>query len=223
MAFPGRPAVEREVVGYVRDAVYRSLRDPVPPTMYIPVPQQQEPPPFISISVRAAGGNPALLTKSLAAALTDVHTDLAITFRPLADQVNAALVQERIVAILSGFFGALALLLAGLGLYGVTSYAVNRRRTEIGIRMALGAAPGGVVRMVLGRVGLLVSLGVIGGAGISVWAAKFVGTLLYGLQPRDPATLVAATLILAFIGAIAGWLPARRAARIDPARVLRDG
>ncbi|HEV3485572.1 MAG TPA: FtsX-like permease family protein, partial [Vicinamibacterales bacterium] len=223
MGFPGRPAVERQVVGYVEDAIYRSLREPVPPTMYLPIPQQPDPPPFIAISVRAAGGNPVLLTKSVAAALTGVHPDVAITFRPLAEQVNSALVQERIVAILSGFFGALALLLAGLGLYGVTSYAVNRRRTEIGIRMALGAAPDGVVRMVLGRVALLVGLGIAVGAGISIWASKFVETLLYGLKPRDAGTLIAATLVLATIGAIAGWLPARRAARIDPARVLRDG
>jgi putative ABC transport system permease protein len=173
--------------------------------------------------VRAAGGPPALLTRPLAAALTGVNRDLAITFRPLADQVNAALTQERIVAMLSGFFGALALLLAALGLYGVTSYAVSRRRTEIGIRMALGAAPGGVIRLVLRRVAILVSLGVLVGSAASLWAARFVETLLYGLQPRDPLTFVAAAVVLAAIGAVAGWLPARRAARIDPARVLRDG
>jgi predicted permease len=223
MSFPGRPAIEREVVGYVKDAVYRSLRDPVPPTMYIRIEQQPEPPSYIAVSVRAAGGNPALLTRSVAAALTNVNRDIAIIFRPLAEQVNAALVQERIVAILSGFFGALALLLAGLGLYGVTSYAVSRRRTEIGIRLALGAAPAGVVRMVLGRVGLLVGLGALTGSALSLWASKFVATLLYGLQPRDPVTLAAAVVVLGVIGVLAGWLPARRAAHIDPARVLRDG
>jgi putative ABC transport system permease protein len=220
---PSRPEVERVVVGYVKDAVYRSLREPVPPTMYIPVPQQHDPPSAMAISVRAAGGSPALLTKSLASALTGVNKDVAITFRRLAEQVDASLLQERIVAMLAGFFGALALLLAGLGLYGVTSYAVNRRRTEIGIRMALGASPGGVIRMVLRRVAWLVGAGVIVGAGLSVWASRFVATLLYGLQPRDPATLVVAALVLSSIGAMAGWIPARRAARIDPARVLRDG
>jgi putative ABC transport system permease protein len=218
-----RPSIDREIVGYVRDAVYRSLREPVPPTMYVPYAQQPDPPSSMSISVRAAGGPPALLTRPLAAALTGVNRDLAITFRPLADQVNAALTQERIVAMLSGFFGALALLLAALGLYGVTSYAVSRRRTEIGIRMALGAAPGGVIRLVLRRVAILVSLGVLVGSAASLWAARFVETLLYGLQPRDPLTFVAAAVVLAAIGAVAGWLPARRAARIDPARVLRDG
>jgi len=221
--FGTRPTIDRQIIGYVKDAAYRSPRDPVPPTMYIPYAQQPDPPSSMSVSVRAAGGSPALLTKSLATALSPVHRDLAITFRPLADQVNAALTQERLVAMLSGFFGGLALLLAGLGLYGVTSYAVSRRRSEIGIRMALGAAPGGVVRLVLRRVAILVTLGVIVGGGISLWAARFVTTLLYGLQPRDPLTLVAAAAVLGAIGALAGWIPARRASRIDPARVLREG
>jgi ABC-type antimicrobial peptide transport system permease subunit len=191
--------------------------------MYLALPQHAEPPSFMSISVRTAGGSPALLTKSMASALTGVNKDIAITFRLLSEQVHSSLIQERVVAMLSGFFGGLALLLAGLGLYGVTSYAVSRRRTEIGIRMALGAAPGGVVRMVLRRVGLLVAAGVIVGAGVSLWASRFVAMLLYGLQPRDPVTLVSAALVLSLIGAMAGWIPARRAARIDPARVLREG
>ena len=220
---PSREPIEREVVGYAEDAVYRSLREPVPPTMYLPLPQQTDGPSSMSVSIRAAGGSPALLTKSAADALTGVNKDVAITFRLLTEQVNASMIQERVVAMLSGFFGGLALLLAGLGLYGVTSYAVSRRRTEIGIRMALGAAPGGVVRMVLRRVAMLVGVGVLVGAGVSVWASRFVATLLYGLEPRDPLTLVGAALVLSLIGALAGWIPARRAARIDPARVLREG
>jgi predicted permease len=220
---PSREPIDREIVGYVEDAVYRSLREPVPPTMYLALAQETDGPSSMAISVRAAGGSPALLTKSIGAAVTGVNKDVAITFRLLTEQVNASLIQERVVAILSGFFGGLALLLAALGLYGVTSYAVSRRRTEIGIRMALGAAPGGVVRMVLRRVSLLVGIGVLVGAGASLWASKFVGTLLYGLQPRDPVTLAAAALVLSLIGALAGWIPARRAARIDPARVLREG
>jgi predicted permease len=216
----------REVVGVVADAVYRSLREPVPATMYIPLAQhiddRRPPPAAIAISVRPRSGEPALVARSVGAAIANVDKDLALTFRPLADQVNASLTQERVVAMLSGFFGGLALLLAGLGLYGVTSYAVSRRRTEIGIRMALGAAPTGVVRLVLSRVTMLVAIGVIVGAGASVWASKFVATLLYGLEPRDPVTLVGASITLAAVGALAGWLPARRASRIDPAEVLRD-
>ncbi len=216
----------REIVGVVADAVYRALREPIPATMYVPLAQfddsRSPAPPSMSISVRSSTGSPALLARSVSAAIAEVNPDLALTFRPLADQVNASLTQERVVAILSGFFGGLALLLAGLGLYGVTSYAVTRRKTEIGIRMALGAAPGGVIRLVLSRVSILVAIGVIVGAGASLWASQFVTTLLYGLEPRDPRTLVQAAAVLAAVGALAGWLPAHRASRIDPAEVLRD-
>jgi putative ABC transport system permease protein len=223
VAVANSPTIEREIVGYVKDAVYESLRESPPPTMYVPFEQHADAPSGMSVSVRTAAGSAALLTRSLAASLTRVHGDMAITFRPLADQVGASLVQERLVAGLAGFFGGLALLLAGLGLYGVTSYAVSRRRTEIGIRMALGAQPGGVVMMVLRRVAILVGVGTVAGVAAALWASKFVATLLYGLQPRDPATLAGAVLVLASIGAAAGWAPARRASRIDPARVLRDG
>jgi putative ABC transport system permease protein len=213
------------IVGVVEDAVYRNLREPIRPTLYQPLAQYDAtrfPLPSASISVRAAAGSPSQLSRSVSSALTSVDRDLAFTFRPLADQINASLIQERMVAMLSGFFGGLALLLAVLGLYGVTSYAVSRRRAEIGIRIALGAAPSGVVRLVLTRVTALVAIGVAVGAGVSVWASKFVATLLFGLEPRDPATLVSAAVVLAAIGAIAGWLPAYRASRIDPAEVLRS-
>src|SRR5262249_53972630 len=220
------PEAPRECGGLVADGVYRSLREPVPPTMYVPLAQFEDgrrpAPATMSISVRAQTGAPALLARGVAAAIGEVNRDLALTFRPLADQVHASLAQERLVALLSGFFGVLALLLAGLGLYGVTSYAVTRRGMEIGIRMALGAAPGGVVRLVLARVTLLVGIGVAVGAAASVWAAKFVAALLYGLEPRDPATLAGSAAALAAVGAIAGWLPAYRASRLDPAAVLRD-
>ncbi len=220
---PNAPNPERQVVGYVADAAYRSPRDPVPATMYISYPQHAQPPSSVSISVRAIAGSPALLTNSLASALLSVNPNVSITFRPLAQQVDAALTRDRLVATLSGFFGGLALVLAGLGLYGVTSYAVSRRRAEIGIRMALGAAPGAVVLMVLRRVAVLVVLGVAIGAGVSLWASRFVATLLYGLEPRDPLTFAGAALVLCTIGALAGWIPAMRASHIDPARVLRDG
>jgi predicted permease len=222
-ARPSSPNPEREIIAYVADAAYRSLREPVPPTMYLPLEQNPTIPSSISISVRSATGSPALLTRGLASALTGVNSGVAITFRPLADQIDASLTQERLVAMLSGFFGVLALLLAALGLYGVTSYAVSRRRSEIGLRMALGAAPAGVVWMVLGRVGLLVGLGILAGLSTSLWASKFVTPLLYGLQPRDPVTMIASALVLGAIGTLAGWIPAMRASRIDPARVLRDG
>ena len=223
---PNPQPPEYEIVGLVGDAVYRSLREPIPPTMYLPI-AQYDPTRFPltagNISVRSVSGSPALLTRSIAMSITDVDPDLALTFRLLSEQVNASLIQERLVAMLSGFFGALALLLAGLGLYGVTSCAVSRRRAEIGIRMALGAAPAGVVRLVLKRVALLVGAGVILGGAASLWAARFVETLLFGVPTRDPATLAGATIVLAAVGALAGWLPARRASQIEPANVLREG
>jgi putative ABC transport system permease protein len=205
--------------------VYESLRDAIPPTAYLHSMQSERPGPGTTIAVRAASGSPALLTRSLTAALTAVDGDITLSFRPYKETVRAATGRERVVAMLSGFFGGLALLLAGLGLYGVMSYAVSRRRTEIGIRMALGAGPGSAVRLVLARVATLVGLGVLAGTVLSLWAAKYLtaSSLIYGLQPRDPATLLSAALILSAIGALAGYLPARRASRIDPARVLREG
>jgi len=212
--------------GYKADGVVRSRRDVAPPTIYMPLAQSAGSGPpdgtSVSISLRSSAASPVLLRRHVAAALTAVDRDLAFTFRPLADDVSAALAQDRLVATLAGFFGALALLLAALGLYGVTSYAVSRRRAEIGIRMALGAAPGAVVRLVLTRVAWLVGIGVAVGAGVSLWASKFVATLVYGLAPRDPATLAGAAGSLVAIGLLAGWLPARRASRIDPAEVLRQ-
>jgi ABC-type antimicrobial peptide transport system permease subunit len=202
-----RPNPVMEIAGVAADAVYRTLREPMSPTMYVPLSQYDDtrfPLAAVSLSVRAPGGSPASLARSVAAAIRDVNPDFAITFRPLADQVNASLTQERMIAMLSGFFGALALLLAGLGLYGVTSSAVIRRRAEIGIRMALGAAPAGVVRLVLARVALLVAVGIALGAGVSLWASTYVSTLLFGLQPRDPGTLAGSAAVLAAVGAVAG-------------------
>jgi predicted permease len=218
-------ALTKTIVGVVRNAAYGSLRDEAEPTEYAPLAQVDFPGPVpsdVTLSIRSPAGSPMLMARSVSAAFTALDPDLVFTFRPLTDQVSASVTQERVVAMLAGMFGGLALLLAGLGLYGVTSYAVSRRRTEIGIRMALGAAPGNVVQLVLARVATLVGLGVLAGAGVSMWASKFVGSLVYGLEPRDPATLVVATCMLVTVGALAGWLPAHRASRIEPAEVLRD-
>ena len=214
-----------EIVVVVEDAIFGGLRAPQHPMLYVPIAQATwEPPGFLTqldLSVRA-DGRPARLAASVAAAVRRVNPDLVVTFRSLADQIDASLTQERVVALLSGFFGALALLLAGLGLYGVTAYAVSRRRTEIGIRMALGATQPGVVRLVLARVAMLVGIGVVVGTAVSLWASQFVASLLYGLEPRDPATIAGAAAVLGTVGAVAGWLPAHRASRIDAAEVLRD-
>jgi predicted permease len=209
--------------GYKANGVSRTLRDGAPPVIYVPLAQSAESgsPDRVMLSVRSATGSPTAGVRGVAAALSAVDPNLVFTFRPLAEELNASLAQERMVAWLSGFFGVLALLLAGLGLYGVTSYAVSRQRAEIAIRLALGAPGGGVVRLVLGRVALLVGLGIAAGAGVSMWVSRFVATLLYGLDPRDPVTLAGAALTLAAVGAMAGWLPAHRASRIDPLEILR--
>jgi hypothetical protein len=212
----------REIVGLVADAVYRNIGEPVPPTIYVPLAQfdtrpQSPMPPVVTIALRTATRSPAFLVRGVSAAILAVNPDLSLAFRTLSNQVASSLAQERLVAMLPGFFGVLALLLAGLGLYGVTSYAVTRRRTEIGIRMAPGAASTGVIRLVMSRVWALIGVGIVIGAGISLWASKFVASLLYGLEPRDPATLVGSAVVLAAVGGLAGWLPAWRASRIDPA------
>src|SRR5262249_55031623 len=174
------------------------------PTVYTPVGQQAADFPIseFNLNVRAGAGSPVHLARSIADAVGGVDRDLALTFRPLSAQVSASIARERIVAMLSGFFGGLALLLAGLGLYGVTAYALARRRTEIGIRMALGADPAGVVRLVLSRVSLLVGLGVLAGSAVSAWASRFVSPLLYGLEPRDPATMLMAAVVLTAVGGL---------------------
>ena len=141
--------------------------------------------------------------------------------RPLDDYVDAALAEDRIVALLAGFCGAVGLLLAGLGVYGVTSYSVHNRRAELGIRLALGAKPSEILQLVLVRVGILVSIGVVAGSLASLWVTRSLAALLYGLRAHDLTTFTGAALVLALVGGFAGWLPAVRAARTDPAIVLR--
>jgi len=221
---PGEPTPPFEIIGLVKDALYLSPREGVPPTMYRAMLQKNQGHNFnTDLAVRVAGGSPALATRAVADAIMRVDPDLSLTFHAFRQDVRAITAPERVVAILSGFFGGLALLLAGLGLYGVMSYAVGRRRTEIGLRMALGARPAAAIVLVLRRIGILIALGVVTGTALSLWASHFVSSLLFGLAPRDVRTLVGAVVVLTTIGALAGWLPARRAARIDPARVLREG
>ena len=216
-----------EIVGFLADAAYRSVRENTLPTVYVPLWQSSEQgrpdaPAIVTLSVRAAAAKPALLTKSVAAAIADINPTLALTFQPLDTQITDTLIRERLLAMLSASFGVLALLMAAVGLYGVTSYAVNLRRAEIGVRMALGATRESVIRLVLGRVSILVGGGIVLGLAIGAWASRFVATMLYGLEPGDPVTLIASATTLALIGAFAGWLPANRASRLDPTEVLRD-
>ena len=237
--FPGRDPIgqtvsERTVVGVVADQIahggfhadgkQRSLRDVAAPTTYEPLAQFPAGAPArttATISIRAAG-DPSSVVPGIVSALKAANPDVAFTVRPLAADLDAAVAQERIVAALSGFFGVLAVLLAGLGLYGVTSYAITRRRSEIGIRLALGAEPGSIVRLILSGVAVQVGLGIVAGAAVALWAGTFAASLLYGLTPRDPAAILGAALALAAVGVFAGGLPAVRASRIDPATTLRE-
>ena len=209
-----------EIVGLVEDTVYRSLRETETATVYTSTTQRAAARSYVNLSA-LAHGEPMLLSRSIATAVRDVDPELVLRFRPLTAQVNAAMSQERLVALLSGAFGVLALVLAALGLYGVTAYSVNRRRAEIAMRMALGADASGVVTLVMTRIAVLVAAGILFGAMLSLWAAQFVGTLVWGLEPRDPTTFVVATMILATVAGVAGALPAWRASRIDPAQVLK--
>ncbi len=212
-----------EIIGLVGDAVYSNLREEPPPTMYRAMAQMGDMPSSVVLTVRTSTANPSLVSRSLTTALSEVHPDLALTYRPMSQYIDASLSQERLIAMVSGFFGVLALLLAALGLYGVTAYAVSRRQIEMGIRMALGATPTSVVRLVMTRTGALVLGGIVLGGLGSWWASRFVGSLLFGLAPTDPTTIVGSMLLLSLVAFIAGGIPARRAARVDPALVMREG
>jgi putative ABC transport system permease protein len=138
------------------------------------------------------------------------------------EDLREELTQERLIAMVAALFGGLALLLAVVGLYGVTAYAVSRRRTELGVRLALGATPGRIIGLVLRRVALLVAIGIVAGTALSLWAGRAVRVLLHGLEPGDPATLFGAVVVLLVTAGLAGAIPAWRAARTDPASALRQ-
>jgi putative ABC transport system permease protein len=219
----GPNAGSAEVVGVAGDAVYSSLREPAPPTIYFPLAQlQSAPPASLTLTVRSETASPLQMARSITTAIGTVDPDAAITFRSLTEQINASLAQERILALLSGFFGGFAVLLAGLGLFGTTAYAVSRRRREIGVRMALGAAPGSVIRLVLGRVCLMIAAGVVIGAAASMWTTQFTASLLFGLEPRDPVTLAIAIALLSGTGLLAALPPAWHASHVDPSVALHS-
>ena len=205
------------IVGVVRDSVYLTLRDEPSPVFYGPV----TPGPTLSLSVRAASGAPALLAPAVAAAVSAVDRDLSMRARPFADDIGVSIARERLLAWLSAAFGALGLLLAGLGLYGVVSYGVAVRRAEIGIRLALGARPRAILAMVMRSVALPVAVGLAAGLIVSAGVAQFAAALMYGVDARDPLTLAAAVAITIVAATLASWLPAHGATRINPAEILK--
>jgi predicted permease len=222
IGLPGRSdTATYEIVGLAADAKYVSLREPAPPTMYTAWAQADTASSSAAITLRVSGGADAFRATALDAIQT-VNKEAVVTFKAFEEDIAAAMIQERLVASLSAFFGGLALLLAAIGLYGVMSYSVARRRNEIGIRMALGAAPQKVMGLVLSNVALVTSIGLVAGVALAFGAERFVNTLLFGLVVSDATMIVIAAVTLGAAATLAGYMPARRAARVDPMVALRE-
>ncbi|MGH9408205.1 MAG: ADOP family duplicated permease [Vicinamibacterales bacterium] len=216
------------IVGMVEDAAFTSVRAPLEPVLYKPLWQVLDARtmgflPTISISLRGAAGIPRQdIESGAAAAIERVDPEGSLTFQHLDAQLDYFYIRERLLAMIAGFFGVLGLVLAAVGLYGVTAYSVRRRRREIGIRMALGADRGNVRRLVLRRFGALSAAGLCAGSIGSFWLARTIASLLYGVHAHDAFAFAAGLIVLSATAAIAAWAPARHASRLDPAVVLRD-
>jgi predicted permease len=217
---PGK-AGTYQVIGVVKDAKYSAVDEGLTLTVYVTCAQDSEPWPWVNFEVRAAGQVENFIPP-VRAAIGEANRGISLEFRNFETQVNESLLQPRMVALLSAFFGGLALLLAMIGLYGVTAYGVARRQAEIGIRMALGAQPGSVVWLVLREVAAMLAVGTLLGLGASLAAGRLVASLLYGVKPQDAAPLAIAAAVLGIATGIAAYLPAHRAARLDPMVALRE-
>jgi predicted permease len=216
----------RTIVGVVDDAVFESQREGIQPIAYVPLAQSDASgpngPTEISIGVRPANGAPMQLASSVAAVVKSVDPDVSFGFRLLMDHVQASVRQERLVALLSGIFGALALLIATLGLYGMTAYAVNRRVREIGIRVALGAHRGNVMTLVFGQTLTLAGVGIALGLAGAAAVTRSLQAMLFGVAPLDPATFAGVAALFAMVAVLAAALPAHRATTVDPIVALRS-
>jgi predicted permease len=208
-----------EIVGVVRDVRYNDLRQPSPYTIYLPL--QQGPSPRVDLQVRTAV-DPTAVTAQVQEAVRRFDPGVRVVHTVTLERlVDDSIAQDRLLALLAGFFGVLALVLSSVGLYGITSYGVHRRTNEIGVRMALGASMQSVCRMVLREVLVLVISGAAVGIAAALMAAGIVRGLLFGLTPTDPISIAMATATLVAIALLAGYLPARRASRLEPVRALR--
>lgn len=217
---PEVPEPYYTVVGLARNSAYSSLREPFGPIAYL-ARSQAETSTWASILIRSRTGMAGLLN-SVKNVIVGVNPEIDIEFQVLRSQIRLSLAQDELLVILSGFFGALALLLAALGLYGVISYTVTQRTNEIGVRMALGAQRVSVIRLVLGEVSVLIAIGIAVGTPLTLTAGRAAGSQLFELKPSDPPTLALAIVILAGIGFAASFVPARRASRLDPMTALRN-
>jgi predicted permease len=213
-------ATDIEIVGVARDVRTTELRERATRFVYVPY-RQNDALTSLTFYVRAAG-DPASTATGIRQTVQRLDASLPIyDMRAMEAQVAESLFVERMVAGLSVAFGGLATLLAAIGLYGVMSYAVARRTREIGIRMALGAERSGVLWLVLKEVAILASLGVVAGLAAAVYLTRRVESQLFGITPNDPATLATAVVMLLMVALVAGWIPARRATKIDPMLALR--
>ncbi|MPY89686.1 MAG: FtsX-like permease family protein [Luteitalea sp.] len=210
-----------EIVGVIADTKYRDLRETVPNTVYLPMNQAQSTSSQRTLHVRSVA-DPAGMAAAVREQVHALDKNLPVEIDLFADLVDENLAQERLIATLSGFFGGLALLLTSIGLYGVIAYSVQRRTREIGIRMSLGAGRAAVLWMVLRECLMLVGLGVATGLTASFWLSRFVTRQLYGVDPVDPLTLAAAATCLIVVATLAGYVPARRASRVEPMIALRS-
>ena len=222
ITFPfGKEKPPYQIVGVVKDARHNSLREEVPRLIYLPVSQAIDELHDLTLAVHTAGDPEALAPIASKEAGTAGPGILITDVNTLASRVDQSLLEERLVSTLASFFGALALLLAAIGLYGTISYSVARRTNEIGIRMALGSSGAGVVRMVLrDAIGMIVC-GMAIGLPAALAGGRYVRSQLFGLRPADPLALALACLTLATVALLAGYLPARRASRVDPMAALR--
>jgi len=216
--------VTYEIVGVVGDATYRGLRDTIVKTMYIPwtqVPGDVQPSSFTYI-VRVAEGDPRRLVPDLRQAVTAADPALRLrTVRPYDEVIDDSIGLERVMATLASLFGLLALTVAATGLFGVLAFQVVQRTNEIGVRMALGADRRAMMTLVLRDVGAMVAIGVATGAAGAWMATGAARALLFGLTPTDPGVFALSAAVLAVTGLVAGWVPARRASRVDPLVALR--
>ena len=202
-----RPEAPMEIVGVVRDSKYLDLREAAAPAFYQPMGQDFQPFSFIHYELRT-NGSPVDLIPSVKSAMAQFNSDVVINFQTMAAYLDESLTRERLLATLSGFFGTLALLLSAIGLYGVMSYSVARRRNEIGIRMALGAEQRRILRMVLREVAVLLTVGLAAGIAAALFATRLVASFLYGVTARDPRVLLVSSTVLAIVAIAAGYLPA---------------
>ena len=218
---PGEPQPLYQIVGLVKDSKYQSLREPFKPIAYVAASQDKEPGLGTTIIVRSTAPLGSLLA-AVRRTVLEENPEISLEFRVFRAQLRNSLLRERLMATLSGFFGFLAVVLATIGLYGVMSYMVARRRGEIGIRMALGANRGDVLGLVLREAGMLLAVGLVIGTGLAIAVGRTASSMLFGLKPTDPLTIGLSITLLAVVAIVASFLPAMRAARLEPMLALRE-